>query len=346
MEKPTPIVITSGTFIRAIVIGAIAYAVWLLHALVLLVLTAIVIASAIEPGIVGLMRRKFPRILAVLLMYVTVFGSLILSVYFFLPPILSDLGGILSLLPQYLGTLNLPAPFDTFASIAPQATGSESLINTLLNFRGAVTDSTQGAFQLVAAFFGGLFSFVIVVVLSFYFAMQETGVESFLRLIAPKTNEEYLVSLWLRARTKIGLWMQGQILSSLIGGVLAYLGLLILGVPYAFVLALFTAAAMLVPIFGSFIAAFPAVMIAFSAEGATLALIVGGLYLIINQFEAHLIHPLVVNKVVGIPPLLVILALIVGGELAGFLGVLLAIPLAATLREFLNDYDKGKRLVS
>lgn len=140
--------------------------------------------------------------------------------------------------------------------------------------------------------------------------------------------------------------MQGQVLSSLIGGVLAYLGLLILGVPYAFLLALFTAAAMLVPIFGSFIAAFPAMMIGFSTEGATLALLVGGLYLIINQFEAHLIHPLVVNKVVGIPPLLVILALIVGAELAGFLGVLLAIPLAATLREFLTDYDKGKRLVS
>lgn len=346
MDKTTPIVITSGTFIRAIVIGALAYTLWVLHALVLLVLTAIVIASAIEPGIVGLVRRKFPRVVAVLLMYVTVFGSLILSVYFFLPPILADFGGILSLLPQYLGSLNLPAPFDTFASIAPQATGTESLINTLINFRGAVSDSTQGAFQLVAAFFGGLFSFVIVVVLSFYFAMQETGVESFLRLVSPEVHEEYLVSLWLRARTKIGLWMQGQILSSLIGGVLAYLGLLILGVPYAFVLALFTAAAMLVPIFGSFIAAFPAIMIAFSAEGATLAIIVGGLYLIINQFEAHLIHPLVVNKVVGIPPLLVILALIVGGELAGFLGVLLAIPLAATLREFLTDYDKGKRLVS
>jgi predicted PurR-regulated permease PerM len=72
-------------------------------------------------------------------------------------------------------------------------------------------------------------------------------------------------------------------------------------------------------------------------------LIVAGLYVIINQFESHIIHPLVVNKVVGIPPLLVILALIVGGELAGFLGVVLAIPVAAALREFINDYDKGKR---
>jgi predicted PurR-regulated permease PerM len=100
---------------------------------------------------------------------------------------------------------------------------------------------------------------------------------------------------------------------------------------------------MLIPIFGSFLSAFPPIVLAFSAGGLPMALIVAGLYLIINQFEAHIIHPLVVNKVVGIPPLLVILALIIGGELAGFLGVLLAIPVAAALRELVSDYDKGKR---
>jgi len=341
MQKPVPSYITTGTFIRAIVIGAIACAVWILHSLVLLVLTSIVIASAIEPGIGGLVRRKIPRVLSVLFMYLVVFGLTFAVVFYFLPPILVDFQGILSLLPQYLGALNLPPPFN-----AVVGGGGESLLQSLFSVQGTFPLSGEGAFALLATIFGGVFSFLIVVVLSFYFALQETGVEDFIRLASPTEHEEYLVSLWHRARNKIGLWMQGQVLSSLIGGVLAYLGLLILGVPYAFLLALFTAAAMLVPIFGSFIAAFPAMMIGFSTEGATLALLVGGLYLIINQFEAHLIHPLVVNKVVGIPPLLVILALIVGAELAGFLGVLLAIPLAATLREFLTDYDKGKRLVS
>jgi predicted PurR-regulated permease PerM len=184
---------------------------------------------------------------------------------------------------------------------------------------------------------------VLVVVLSFYFTMRDTGVEDFLRLITPAKREEYVVGLWLRARVKIGQWMQGQMLSSLIGGVIAYLGLLILGIPYALLLAFATAVLMLVPIFGSFLSAIPAITVAFSTGGATLALIVTGLYFIINQFEAHLIHPLVVNKVVGIPPLLVILALITGYELAGFLGVVIAIPVAAALREFLHDYDKGKR---
>jgi predicted PurR-regulated permease PerM len=346
MEKPRAISVQTGTFVRLIVVLALTYALWTLRELALLVLTAIVIASAIEPGVLFFRRHRIPRVLAVLGMYVAVFGSLFAVVYFFLAPVLSDIQGLLSVIPQYLGTLNLPGTFTDLSQLVPDAQGSsgaQSILNSVFTFQSAFAGSSEGAFKLMTAIFGGIFSFVLVVVLSFYFAMQETGVEEFLRLVTPQEHEEYVVSLWLRAQKKIGQWMQGQLLSSLIGGVIAYLGLLILGVPYALLLALFTAAMMLVPVFGSFLSAIPAIVVAFSAGGATFALIVAGLYVIINQFESHLIHPLVVNKVVGIPPLLVILALIIGFELAGFLGVLVAIPIAAALREFLNDYDRGKR---
>lgn len=345
MDRPNRIAITTDTFVRAILVGALAYAIWTLHSLVLLVLTAVVIASAIEPGVDFFVRRHIPRVLAVLGMYVAVFGSLFVTVYLFLPPILNDAQGVVSSIPQYLETLNLPDSVTSFATpgaIAPES-GDSSVISNFFAFRSAFSDTGEGTVRLVSAFFGGIFSLGLVVVLSFYFAVQATGIDDFLRIVTPARHEEYVVGLWLRAKRKIGLWMQGQLLSSLIGGIIAYLGLLILGVPYAILLALFTAAAMLVPIFGSFISAMPAIVIAFSAGGIPLALLIAGLFFIISQFEAHLIHPLVVNKVVGIPPLLVILALIVGGELAGFLGVLLAIPLAATLRELVNDFDKEKR---
>jgi predicted PurR-regulated permease PerM len=347
METKRSLTITTGTFVRAIVVGALAYALWVLHGLALLVLTAIVIASAIEPGVASLVRRKVPRALAVLGMYLTVFGGLFVLVYYFLPPILSDAQGLLSSIPQYLDTLNLPVnSIPTLSSFTSgQSAESQNLLTSLLNVRSALSDTSGGALRLITAFFGGLFSFALVVVLSFYFAMQETGIEQFLRLLLPPAQEEYVVDLWHRAQKKIGLWMQGQLLSSLIGGVIAYLGLLIFSVPYAFLLAVITAIAMLVPIFGSFLAALPAIVVGYSAGGYTLMLIVAGLYLLISQFEANLIHPLVVNKVVGIPPLLVILALIVGGELAGFLGVLLAIPVAAGLREYLHDYDRNKRAI-
>ena len=324
--------ITPSTIITTVVILVGTYAIWLLRDLVLLVLTAIVIASAIEPGVAVFVRKRIPRFLAVLGMYLMVFGSLFAAIYLFVPPILDDAGNLITVGSQYLDTYALPGSTGALGQQTTENSQINNILESLVSVRTAFTDPSAGALKIVSIFFGGIFSLVLVIVLSFYFTVQNTGVEEFLKLITPAKNEGYVVGLWRRAQRKIGLWMQGQLLSSLIGGVIALLGLLILGVPYALLLACFTAFAMLIPLFGSFIAALPAVIIAYSTGDLTLALIVGGLYFIISQFEAHLIHPLVVNKVVGIPPLLVILALIVGADLAGFLGVVLAIPFAAALR--------------
>lgn len=345
MDKQVSITITPGTIILTIVIGALAFALWSLRDLFLLVITAIVMASAIEPGVAFFVRHRIPRALSVLTMYLIVFGSLFSVVYLLFPPLLDDAQRFISGVPQYLDTLNLPQPIGapSNAFFADAQNQGQSILDTLFIFRSAFSDTGEGAIRLLSTFFGGIFSLILVIVLSFYFALQETGVEGFLRTVTPQKHEEYVVSLWKRAHTKIGLWMQGQLLLSLIVGVIVYLGLLILGVPYALLLAILAAVFDLVPIFGSFIAGILAVIVAFSTGGVPLAIATSLLYVIVNQFEAHLIYPLVVNKVVGIPPLLVILALIAGGSLAGFLGVLLAIPLAAALREFVNDLDRGKR---
>lgn len=343
-NKQIQVAITSSTLITAVIIGAAAFAMWTLRDLILLVMTAIVLASALEPGVEGFIKRKVPRVLSVFLMYLLVFGSIFTAIYFVVPPILDDAGNFVTVGSQYLDTFTLPGATNGFTPhLASDKSQLTSMLDGIFVIRNAFNDPSVGAFKIVSLFFGGIFSFVLVTVLSFYFAVQNTGVEEFLRLIAPAKNEQYVVNLWHRAQRKIGLWMQGQLLSSLIGGVIAFLGLLILGVPYALLLAVLTAFLMLIPIFGSFLSGLPAVIIAFSTGNVTLAFIVAGLYLIINQFEAHLIHPLVVNKVVGIPPLLVILALIVGGDLAGFLGVVLAIPVAAALRELLSDVSKKKK---
>jgi len=340
--------ITSGTIVSAIIIGIIAYALWILRDLVLLVVTAIVLASAVRPGVLFFMRYKMPRVLAVLMMYLVIFGSIFGAIYLFLPPLLSEVGNLSATLPHYLETVSLPAPFDTSSATSflssSSATGSGSpLMQSLFSLKQAFADTSAGAFRMVATVFGGLFSLVFVIVLSFYFAVQEKGIEGFLRTITPLRQEEYIIDLWRRAQKKIGLWMQGQVMLSVLVGVLIYLGLLIIGVPYAFLIGLFTAMMEIIPIFGSFIAAIPAIAIAFSVDGPTIALIVAGLYIIVNQFEAHLIYPLVVKKIVGVPPLLVIVAMVAGGELAGFLGVVLSIPLAAILQEFVNDLDKDRR---
>jgi predicted PurR-regulated permease PerM len=343
MEKHTSISITSGTFIRALFIGVLAYMAWVLRDLILLVITAIVVATAIEPGVMFFAKRHIPRIISVIAMYAIVLGGLFSIVYFFVPPILTDAQGVVSTLPQYVASLNLPlGDIPGLPTISTEGGTVEVLLNTIFAYRSAFADSSQGALRLASVFFGGVFSLVLVIVLSFYFALQDTGVEDFLRLVAPSKHEGYVINLWHRAQKKIGQWMQGQLILSLLIGVTTYLGLLIIGVPYALLLAIMAAVFDLIPIFGSFIAGVAATLVALTAGGVPLAIFVAGLYLIINQLEAHLIYPLVVNKVVGIPPLLVILALIAGGTLIGFIGVLLSVPFAAVLREFLNDFEKHK----
>ncbi|MDD3531226.1 MAG: AI-2E family transporter [Candidatus Pacebacteria bacterium] len=342
MNKEIKISITPGSIFTTLLILAGVYIFWLLRDLALLVVTAIVIASAIEPGIAFFIRHRIPRFFAALLVYVLVFGSIFILLFLFFPPIIADAAGFLAAMPQYLDTINASAPFTSITAAGGQG-GVQSFLQTLLSFQSVFTASGSGIIQLFITFFGGLFSLMLVIVLSFYFALQDTGVDDFLRLVMPIEYEEYSVDLWKRTQKKIGLWMQGQILLSVIVGVLVYLGLLIIGIPYALLLSVFTALAEIIPIFGSLIAGAAVVVVGYSDGGMALAAIVAGLFIVVNQFESNLIYPLIVKKIVGVPPLLVIVALIAGGTLAGFLGVLLSVPAAAVLLEFISDFDKRKR---
>lgn len=344
MDKELRISITAGTVFTTLFVLVGVYMFWLLRDLALLVLTAIVISSAIEPGVAFFIRFRVPRFISALLVYVLVFGSVFSILYFFFPPIISDAANFLSAMPRYLDTINITDPLASITDAAVATPSqSQSFVQSLLSFQSIFSSGSASVLQLIVTFFGGIFSLILVIVLSFYFALQDTGVDDFIRLVMPVKYEEYYVDLWKRSQKKIGLWMQGQILLSVIVGILTYLGLLIIGIPYALLLAVFTAMAEIIPVFGSLIAGMVAVIVAYSDGGVALGAIVAGLYVVVNQFESNLIYPLIVKKIVGIPPLLVIVALIAGYTLAGFLGVLLSVPVAAVLLEFITDFDKRKR---
>lgn len=334
---------TSVFYAAAVVLGI--WLVFYLRDLLLIVITAIVIASSIEPAVLWFMRHRIIRPAAVALVYVIIFGFLFFTAYFLLPPLIQDSGDFIATLPDFLGTLeiqnSIPGDLITTTQEAVNADTS-SLLATLRELQGVFTSTSEGAFRAIAGVFGGVFSFLLVLVLSFYFAMQETGIDDFIRIISPVKHQKYAISLWRRSQVKIGLWMQGQLLLSIIVAVLTYLWLSILGVPYPLLLAIFAAVAELVPVFGSIAAAVPATAVAFGTGGLSLALLAAGGYLVINQIQGNLIYPLVVKRVIGLPPVLVILALIVGAQLAGFLGVLLSVPLAAALQEFISDVQKSK----
>ncbi len=336
--------ITSGTLLKTIVVLALAWLLFILRDVVLIVLTAVVISSAVEPGVRLMTRHKLPRVAAVLILYLMMFTLFFLLFYFFFPSVLKDFSTFAASLPSYLDTFTHSSAYTAYSSIlglpaAADISGSE----VVTSFR-SMFDMGAGGNTLSAAskIFGGLFSFILIIVFSFYFAVVETGVDDFIRIVSPRKHRDYLQDLWKRSQHKIGLWMQGQLLLGVIVGVLVFLLLTVFGVPHALVLAVIAALFELIPVFGPILSAIPAVIIAFVAGGPTLGLLAVAVYVIVQLFENHLIYPLVVTRVVGVPPLLVILALIIGAELAGFLGVILSVPVAATLQELVKDIETGR----
>jgi len=274
---------------------------------------------------------------------------LILGIFYaFAPLLISELTDLSEKLPSVAQGLN----FGTFRGdsgaiqkggmFIAQVSEGASLKEIATSF-GKVFSISQSFFSTAGSIFGGFFSFVLIVVLSFYFAVQKNGIENFLKIVIPFDKEAYFINLWERSREKIGKWMKGQLLLGILIFVLVYLGLTIFSVPYAFLLALLAGTLEIIPVFGPIIAAIPGVAFAFSFGGVSLAVVVAGFYLLVQQFENHLIYPLVVRKIVGIPPILVILSLIIGFKLVGFLGILISVPVMAVIMEIVDDIEKDKR---
>lgn len=332
--------ISSGTIVRAILFVLFFVLLYILRDIALVILTAVVLASAIEPGTRWFENHGVPRALGVLLIYLSTAMLLAIGFYFFIPPLLESFADVLSRAPEYLESLRLwGGSIGVFDGVSGDLTTGE----LVTRIQGLLTSVSGGVFGFASNVFGGVLSLILIVVLSFYLAVQKDGIANFLRIVTPFKYESYAIDLWKRSQRKIGRWLQGQLILSLIVGVLVYLGLTILGVPNALLLAILAAIFELIPLFGPILAAVPAVAVALIEGGAPLGIMVIGLYLIIQQFENHLLHPLVVKKVVGVPALVAIIALLAGAKLAGFLGMIIAVPIATVLMEFMNDVETRKK---
>ena len=338
MPDITKIEISTGTFLRLILVILGFAFLYLIRDVVAIILLSVVIASAIEPAAQWFIRYRIPRVLSVLLVYIISFSILVASFSIIIPPLFDE---IVAVSPESF----IKSASGAFFELVPQIPVSISgaVIELINNSSIYLEKLAGGFFQATSVVFGGALSFILVVVISFYLAVQERGIENFLRIVTPIEYERYILDLWSRARRKIGAWMQSQILLGVLIGVMVYLGLTILQIKFALSLAVIAAIFELIPVFGPVLAAIPAVLIAF-LQSPAMALVVIVFYFIVQQFENHLIVPIVFKKSVGVPPILVVIALIVGGELGGFFGLLLAVPLAAVLVEFLNDVAARKQI--
>lgn len=332
--------ITYHSLVRIIVVGAIVVALYYLSQIVSALLFAVVVASGIEPGVKWFERLRIPRILAVLIIYVVAVALLVGAVFLVAPALADEFSAFLDSFPRYQRLLL--QELRSFRDLPFYPLLSENAESIILNPPFDLRSAGTNALGILLSVFGGLVSGIILVVVSFYLASQERGIEHFLRMVTPLRDEEYVLDLWTRAQAKMGQWLRGQLLLGAIIGVLVYLALTILGIRYALSLAILAAVFELIPIIGPILAAVPAVFLAFLSS-PFLGLTVAVVYLVIQQVESHLIVPLVMQRTVGLNPLVVIVSLLIGAKLGGILGMFLAVPLAAVAVEFVADIDKKKR---
>ncbi|HLP44070.1 MAG TPA: AI-2E family transporter [Candidatus Nanoarchaeia archaeon] len=348
MEYPTlptsRITVSATTILKIAFLGLLFY--WLvfyLFDIVLVIVSSVIIASSIEPMVKWFIERRIPRIIAVLLIYAGVAIVFVGTFYFLLLPLLSEIQELTTTLaasgiPQTGLGGSIPGLDPSFSGIIDNLPVSEILVKA----NNLMIALSQNAFTTASLVLGGLLNFILIVVLSFYLSVQAGGITNFLRIIIPSTHRRYVIGLWNRAEQKIGLWLQGQLLLGVIVAVLVYLILTLLGVKHAILLAFLAGIFELIPLFGPIMAAIPAIFFGYSTGGVTMALVVTGFYVIIQQFESQLIYPLVVKKVIGVPPIISILALVIGAKLAGFLGILIAVPIATIIMELFHDLERNR----
>jgi len=339
--------ISFGTIIRFFLVALAFYLFWDLREIMLVILTAIIIASFVESGIPYFKKFKINRVFAVVILYICTILILTLLFYLFAPLLITEIYNFSTFLSSYVPNSPIINYFsnDAFGGakdIVNNLSHSLSLTTLVTTSNTFISNLSGGFFQVLSFAFGSIFNVVLIILISFYISVQENGMENFLKLVLPIEHEEYAVDLWKRSRRKIALWMKGQMLLGVLIAILTYLMLSLLGIQYALLLALIAGAMELIP-YGILIALIPAVYFSYLSGGTSSAIAVAFAYIILHQFEVFLFSPLVIHNIVGISPLVVIIAALVGFKLCGIWGLVLAIPVSVFVMEFLGDLEKNKR---
>lgn len=332
--------ISTWTLVRFFLIIFVVLALYVVRDIVFSLIFAIIIASAMEPAILWLKERKIPRILSVVVLYLVIAFAFFFAVYLVFPLLFDEIRSLSSsysiIHDRFLSGIE---QVGVLPLLSPLSQNFGDVFSVPSEYLGKLSG---GIYDFAATVFGGVWSFILIVVFSFYLATQERGIENFLRLVVPLRYEPYLVDLWQRSQRKLGRWFRAQLLLGAIVGILIFFGLTILGVPNALFFAFLAGVFEIIPIVGPILAAVPAVGVALLTQPLLGAFTVA-LYIVVQQMESHVIVPVVMRKTIGLSPLIVVLALLVGVKIGGIFGILLSVPITAILAEFLSDWDKKKR---
>ncbi len=334
MNSAETIHISTSTILRTILILLGLVFLYLIKDILMIVFVAVIIAAAVSGPAGWMQKHKVPRLLGVIFVYLFLFLILAFIVSLILPSLAEQIKLLSENFPEFMEKISLSV--QEFWQGTDVQGNLQSFLNAASN---RLSGASSNVFGAIVGLFGGIFSALIVLVISFYLSMQEKGVRSFLISVVPGEHQHYTSDLIERIQKKIGGWLRGQLLLMLIIGILTYIGLYFLGVKYALTFALLAGLLEIVPYVGPIIAAIPAVILGF-LQSPMLGLLVVLLYVVIQQLENYIIVPQVMKKTVGLNPIVIIVVMLIGSKLAGVMGLILAVPFTAGAAEFVKDLRK------
>ena len=322
--------ISWGTIFKILIVVILGYVLFVIKDILVWFIFALMIGILFNFVVDYLARKKIPRVLSALVLYLAVFALLSLFIYKTAPILLVEFKDFAVNFPGYLSKIS--PVFEKFG--VESFKSAESLIQ-------ATQDNLELAgksiFNALFSIFGGASASILVIIMAFFVSIEKRFVERVLAAFCPEGKKEYVFHIWEKAKSKVSGWFITRIIGVLFVGSATFLTLSILNVRYAFLLALLAGILDFLPIVGPIVAgAFITILVALSSPLQALFVLVA---LILIQFlENNLIFPLLFKKFIGISPVLVLIALAVGGKLWGVTGAILAIPLAGVLFEVLKDY--------
>ncbi len=304
--------------IAAIAIIALGWLVLELRGVFAGILISYIIMAALFPWVSFLRKKGLPNAVSVSIAYLITLAFLILLIFPLVPFFVSQIQALFNSLPRYLDD------FTTLLGLPIDANQIKSLIAFEFNEIG------KNALSVTGTVFSGFFFALTILVISFYLLLDHDHIKNSLLGLFAKESQKKAFLILTKIEEKLGAWLRGQIILSISIGTITWVSLTLLGIEFALPLALIAGILEIVPTIGPIIAAVPAVIVAFSVS-PTLALIVVVLYILIQVLENNLLVPRIMQKAVGLDPLVIIIAVIIGSRLMGVGGALLSIPLIALI---------------
>lgn len=316
-----------------VVVYVAVQGIWLVRNVLVLVLIGLFVAVSLEPAVAWLARHRVPRALAVTLIVLLALGVVVAVFAIAGPPLVRQARSIGADLPGHLRDLTERSK--TYRDLSAKYGLDKQIEQIASQLPGRIGSSLLGFFRRL---FGVLANSLLVFVLTCYFLMDMPRMRRRLPNLFPASHRARVTRISDVVIDKVSAYMLGNLLISLIAGIVAYIGLFAIGVPYALPLALFVALTDLIPLVGATIGAVVCIVVALITEGVwPAAVLTTILFVVYQQLENYVIAPRVMKRSVDIPAVVVLLAGLIGATLLGLIGAVMAIPIAAAIVGVINE---------